>query len=776
MSSKYWKDWARKTIFRSTSFKPELKFHAQQYFDLGVPVVPLKIWFDKEKNKWQKTALTEWKKWQTERQTETEFVNLPWNEANGYGIVLGQKTKDGFYFAVLDYDTKNVSEEARKTGKEILGLLPETKVEKTVSGGLHYIYFSPEKLKNNTKFHDRCGLELFGERLIVSAPSEGYEVVDSRTPLTVEDLTFIFSKALQACGVQDEEKAKAKPKKHKKSKIRPCVASLLKNPSLSHEQRCVVAFEYLNAGFTLEKTIDLFRSQTDFSIDTTRKQLEHAIQTSYLPYSEEKLKELGICIGPSCPKYGEAFNIEVVYTPSVILEDGRIVEQGYDGKEVYFIVYDPETDKILKHPYVETESKVYMPIMNNDVATCQVMFPSEATEYGSDSDLSRDTRDFLNRWHEQLNIVQRQIDVYYPRLTNAADLLFQIPYRRALAKFGKGKTTFLETLGYICCRPFLTSGCSSEASIRRTFDLWRGTAIIDEADFKDVTLYATIIKILNIGYDRRTGYYRYCDENDPKKVLFSYVYGPKAIATRERYKDAALESRCLTFIGEEPKNRMPLFRGEQFLKEAQELRNKYVLWRFKNYYKFKQKLSVLEKIDAEEQIYGEEIKDVRSRVKQIVLPLLLIAEDRKDVEELVKFAKAFDADLKNLDEEARWEEQIERAIREIFKPEKKVEEKPQKRSAYGFSGYQIYLSDFAYALKIEDKEERTYWSRALSAYFKKRTSFPIRKGLGNRTCVFLPENYVEQITSKSPPELYDDNYVIHDNKHSEPIKLEKDWR
>jgi len=175
------------------------------------------------------------------------------------------------------------------------------------------------------------------------------------------------------------------------------------------------------------------------------------------------------------------------------------------------------------------------------------------------------------------------------------------------------------------------------------------------------------------------------------------------------------------------------------------------MWRFRNYYKFKEKLPLLEKIDADEKIYGEKIKDVKSRVKQLVLPLLLIAEEKKDADEIVKFAQIFDAELKNLDEEAHWEEQIETAIRNLneleIKDEKGNEVNMLQSMLREDDCYEIYLIQFAEVLQITEKDERKEWCRGLSAYIKKRKAFPVRIGYGNLRYVAIPKVYVDKILS-----------------------------
>jgi hypothetical protein len=76
----------------------------------------------------------------------------------------------------------------------------------------------------------------------------------------------------------------------------------------------------------------------------------------------------------------------------------------------------------------------------------------------------------------------------------------------------------------------------------RSVDGAHGTLMVDEADLKGSGIEAHIVKILNSGYTRGVAVIRM---NGTKEPEFFQPFGPKVIATRTEFKDAALESRCL---------------------------------------------------------------------------------------------------------------------------------------------------------------------------------------------------------------------------------------
>ena len=171
-------------------------------------------------------------------------------------------------------------------------------------------------------------------------------------------------------------------------------------------------------------------------------------------------------------------------------------------------------------------------------------------------------------------------------------------------------------------------------------------------------MYAFIVKILNIGYDKRLAHYTRADDINPQKTISYYVFGPKLLATRKEFKDKALESRCLTFIAREKTRPMPLYRDKKFLAEAQALRNKLILWRFRKYHELKQKAETLETPELE-----TELTVSTSRIKEVIAPLLLLNPAFKA--EINDLARELEAQLQASDPEYQLEEQFNDALARI---------------------------------------------------------------------------------------------------------------
>ena len=185
---------------RAQTFLEHLLEAAKKYFELQVNVVAVK----------QKKPLTEWAQWQTQKQTKEEFENQPWQCADGFGIICGTKAANQLYFSVVDFDVKNVSEQAQEMGKEILKKLLCTQIEMTPSGGQHWIYQTHNKPPTNSSHHSECGLELLGEgKLCIMAPSQGYQKLNDNIPSILNDLEDELYQAMHQANFRPKVQSEA---------------------------------------------------------------------------------------------------------------------------------------------------------------------------------------------------------------------------------------------------------------------------------------------------------------------------------------------------------------------------------------------------------------------------------------------------------------------------------------------------------------------------------------------------------------------------------------
>jgi len=313
------------------------------------------------------------------------------------------------------------------------------------------------------------------------------------------------------------------------------------------------------------------------------------------------------------------------YVSGFVLPDGTIGEMVVSDDERYFIIgFNGSVRKAYQH---DTARVTYLP--THDALVGEVVhFASTATPYDSQARLFSEIRAFVNRYLE-LPADFEEIASLYVLLTWVYEFAPSIPYLRVIGDWGTGKTRFLQVVGAVCFRPIFASGATTPAPIFRILEQFRGTLVLDEADFKDSSSWMELVKLLNNGYRPGMPVLR-ADKENGKWYPRSYqVFGPKLIATRFRFKDEALESRCLT------SEMMPLTRDDvprvlppAFDTEVSDLRAKLLTFRLANLFRLKGKT------------FGNELLEpnLQPRLQEILIPLkAMLNGDQSMIEALAGF-------------------------------------------------------------------------------------------------------------------------------------------
>src|SRR6266571_1230831 len=112
------------------------------------------------------------------------------------------------------------------------------------------------------------------------------------------------------------------------------------------------------------------------------------------------------------------------------------------------------------------------------------------------------------------------------------------------------------------------------------------------------------------------------------------VFGPKLIATRGYFQDRALESHCLTEEtgGRKLRDDIPINLTAEYKREALELRNKLLMFRFRNYAKREVDPALVD-------------RSIEPRLAQIFVPLLSVIEDADAREALRQVAREYHKEL-----------------------------------------------------------------------------------------------------------------------------------
>lgn len=307
-------------------------------------------------------------------------------------------------------------------------------------------------------------------------------------------------------------------------------------------------------------------------------------------------------------------------TVSAILPDGRVVELVYltEEKKTRLAVYkDGITTLADSLPLDSVTRLVPISAGNNLIKHRAVLLPGVPEDFGDSEKLRQVIEDHLYRYVD-LSDAFRALTSTYILLSWVYDAFNELPYLRLRGEYGSGKTRALVVIGSLCYKAFFASGASTVSPIFHTLDTFRGTLILDEADFRFSDEKSELSKILNNGNVRGFPVLRTAitqkHEFDPR--AFS-VFGPKVVAMRNSFDDRALESRFITEeMGQRPLRRdIPINLPEEQEKEAQVLRSKLLQYRF----------SMLRHIRLDASLVEH---DVSARVNQILVPLLSITKDQ----------------------------------------------------------------------------------------------------------------------------------------------------
>lgn len=300
---------------------------------------------------------------------------------------------------------------------------------------------------------------------------------------------------------------------------------------------------------------------------------------------------------------------------------------GWIQKHLVEIWFDPEkmrTGFAVRYPNgnidefcdsIKIEGQKYVPIYPNSTITKKtVLLPSGMGEQFQEHELLSMIKAHIFKYFDfGSDAFFEELTPFYVLFTYLYDAFMEVSYLRGLGDYGTGKTRYLKAVGKICYRPVYMSGGSSAASIYHLLDQYRGTLVLNEADFGQSDEATIIAKILNGGTERDESVTRMRkDATGNFEVEAFNVYGPKVIVTRKSFDDKAIESRCLTMemVPFSPHPRIPQSLPAQFEEESLEIRNLLLTYRM---------------VQAQENIViDQEVGDraLEPRLNQVTLSLL----------------------------------------------------------------------------------------------------------------------------------------------------------
>jgi len=320
-------------------------------------------------------------------------------------------------------------------------------------------------------------------------------------------------------------------------------------------------------------------------------------------------------------------------------EAGSLYEEIYnpETKNASFISWDQPPHKagslkIFSH--IDIGKKRLVPIMDDALKEKAVLLPTLATDYQDIEILIQEIKEHIHKYSDISDYFET-ITAWYILLTWVYDKVNTLPYLRVIGDSGTGKSRFLDVTGRLCYKPMIVSGAITPAPIYRMIRKWRGTLILDEADLRKSDEKNEVVTVLNCGFERGRPVIR-SQKDNPDDLQILPTFSPKVLATRKRFRDTALESRCLTEIMKETnRDDIPSLLPKCFYREEMDLRNKLLMFRLKN----------RNKVDTEK-AQGLDLGEVEPRLKQTMSSFAVLFSTIDGVMETFKdFLWGYNRDL-----------------------------------------------------------------------------------------------------------------------------------
>jgi len=300
-----------------------------------------------------------------------------------------------------------------------------------------------------------------------------------------------------------------------------------------------------------------------------------------------------------------------------VYHDGVASFACWDGQQVSYC------DRVVA-PTVE-----YVPILDDRITKQVISLPQKAQDYGNTVNLLDEIRAFIHKYAD-ISPADEYWCSWYVLHTHIYDKLRTSPLLRFIGDIGCGKSRCLETIGGLCYKPISMSGAITIAPIFRMIETFKGTVIIDEADWSRSDAQHFIVKILNNGFQQTSTVTR-CKPNNPCEIDAFSIFCPKVLATRYGFNDQALESRCIIVRMEETgRDDIPTLLNPTMYANQLAIRNKLLMFRLKN----------LASTSIEEIDLPIDDRRVRQTVMPLAQPLINFPDELTRLKQLViDFAK-----------------------------------------------------------------------------------------------------------------------------------------
>lgn len=269
---------------------------------------------------------------------------------------------------------------------------------------------------------------------------------------------------------------------------------------------------------------------------------------------------------------------EIVYHCSHLVEKGKLYLEVFTSQREYRFAYLNDEGRIvviesINYPDYRIEP-VKLPVREGNPLKV-VQIPDEGIVDAPllpAKQLKEEIRAHQIRYTD-MNDLDQDLATYYTLFTWVYEKVNTKPDFRLLADTGKGKSRIEKVTSDLCFYPLSVKGSGTISGAMREEERWRGTMVLDEADFKGVKLEMWE-KYINLGFEKGQ-YFCMSDKKNPRLREWFDPYCPKIIAMKQPFEDPATEGRLLSISPSETTNEdIPVNLPDDYEKEAAALRDK----------------------------------------------------------------------------------------------------------------------------------------------------------------------------------------------------------
>ncbi len=185
-----------------------------------------------------------------------------------------------------------------------------------------------------------------------------------------------------------------------------------------------------------------------------------------------------------------------------------------------------------------------------------------------------------------------------------------------------GKNRLANLLRFLSYHPYFDLSKTAVPSLFRPMDLWKGTLIMDEADFWRTGTTSELIHFLNA---RATGTPISRVNPDNVKDLQAFdSFGLTIVTQRQHFDDNATESRCLPYYSEKTMRKLPTVELDEVAEQGLILQNKLLYLRLRYW----------PEIVIDKRYWIEGLSD--HRLNAALLPVIAISRFDPQIEQIIK--------------------------------------------------------------------------------------------------------------------------------------------